>query len=117
MLPKHGEYIVITKSQKDCMLLYEYGIPAIAPCSENEFLTEVQYNRIKSRFKHVICNYDNDLPGIHSMCKLKKKYPELEFAFLPIHGGSKDISDFFKNNGKRKTQELIDKTKAYYEEK
>ena len=117
MLPKSGEYIVITKSQKDLMVLYEYGIPAIAPCSENEFLTEAQYKRIKLRFKHIICNYDNDIPGISSMCKLKKKYPELEFAYLPIHGGDKDISDYRARHGHKKTQELISKSKAYYEEK
>jgi len=36
------------------MLFYEFGIPAIAPCSENEFLSEAQYERIRKRFKHCI---------------------------------------------------------------
>ena len=54
-----SDYIVITKSLKDVMCLYEYGIPSIAPCSENEFLSEAQYNRIKNKFKHVILLYDN----------------------------------------------------------
>jgi DNA primase len=99
------------------MVLYEYGIPAIAPCSENEFLSEVQYKKIKSRFKHIIVNFDNDKAGISSMRKLKKQYPELDFAFLPIHGGDKDISDFRKAHGHRKTLELIEQTKAYYAKK
>ena len=37
--------------------------------------------------------------------------------FLPLKGPDKDISDYRKAHGLRKTQELIDKTKAYYEEK
>ena len=53
MLPKTGNVLVITKSLKDVMTLYEYGITAIAPCSENEFLTDVQYEKIKKRFKHI----------------------------------------------------------------
>lgn len=53
MLPKSGEFVIATKSLKDVCVLYEYGIPAIAPCSENEFLTDVQYEKIKKRFKHI----------------------------------------------------------------
>lgn len=37
MLPKSGEFVVVTKSLKDVMALYEFGIPAIAPNSENLF--------------------------------------------------------------------------------
>jgi len=37
--------------------------------------------------------------------------------FLPLKAGDKDISDYRKAHGHKKTQELIDKTKAYYEEK
>jgi len=68
MLPKEGgEYIVITKSLKDVMCLYEFGIPAIAPCSENLFLTESQYEKIKKKFKRILVLYDNDRPGMSAM--------------------------------------------------
>ena len=40
MIPKSGEFLVITKSMKDVMLCYELGIPAIAPNSENLFITD-----------------------------------------------------------------------------
>ena len=33
------------------MLLYEFGIPAVAPNSENQFVTESQLEKIKSKFK------------------------------------------------------------------
>ena len=66
MLPKTGDYVVVGKALKDVMTLYEYGIPAVAPCSENEFLSDVQYNKLKSRFKHILLLYDNDKPGLHA---------------------------------------------------
>ena len=68
MLPKEGgDYLVITKSLKDVMCLYEFGIPAIAPCSENLFLTENQYEKIKRKFKRIYVLYDNDKPGMSAM--------------------------------------------------
>ena len=117
MLPKNGEFLVCTKSLKDVMLLYEYGIPAIAPCSENEFLSDTQYERIKSRFKHILLLWDNDLPGISAANKIRKKHPDIEVMFLPIKGPDKDISDFRKAHGNKRTLELIEQTKAYYEKK
>lgn len=63
---KGGNYVVVTKSMKDVMVLYEYGIPAIAPCSENLFITDSQYERLKKKYKRVILLYDNDEPGLHA---------------------------------------------------
>lgn len=77
MLPKTGDYLVITKSLKDVMTLYNLGIPAIAPISENCFLSEAQYHRLKERFKHIILLYDNDRPGLRAMISIKKKFPEI----------------------------------------
>ena len=114
-LPKNGgDYIVITKSLKDVMLLYEFGIPAVAPNSENQFVTESQLEKIKSKFKTILVFYDNDLAGIQGMCRIKKIHPELKFAFIPKKYEAKDISDFYKKYGKQKTKELIDKAIEYY---
>ncbi|MEG0773577.1 toprim domain-containing protein [Clostridium sp.] len=77
MLPKTGEYLILTKSLKDVMTLYKFGIPAIAPISENCFLSEHQYNRLKERFKHIFLFYDNDRPGLRAMVSIKKKFPEV----------------------------------------
>ena len=114
-LPKNGgDYAVITKSLKDVMLLYEFGIPAVAPNSENQFVTESQLEKIKSKFKTILVFYDNDLAGIQGMCRIKKIHPELKFAFIPKKYEAKDISDFYKKYGKQKTKELIDKAIEYY---
>lgn len=77
MIPKSGEYIVITKSLKDVMTLYCLGVPAIAPISENCFLSEAQYNRLRERFKYIVLVYDNDRPGLKSMISIRKKFPNV----------------------------------------
>ena len=105
-LPKEGELLVITKSMKDVMCLYSLGITAIAPNSENLFLTDSQFSKLKNRFKRIIVFYDNDLPGIHNMNKIRKEY-NVECVWIPRHYGAKDISDFYKMYGCEKTKELI----------
>ena len=118
MLPKEGgEDLVITKSLKDVMVLYEYGVTAIAPCSENVFVTASQFQKLKSKFKNIYLNYDNDEPGIKAMCKIKKLFSGLRIVFLPRHSGDKDISDFRKAHGHKKTLELIEKVKNCYGKK
>lgn len=105
-LPKNGEFVVITKSMKDLMLYYKFGIPAIAPNSENVFLSENKLNDLVSRFNNIVVHFDNDQAGINAMRKLKKKYPFFTYTFIP-RGDSKDLSDYYKEHGEEKTLELI----------
>ena len=84
MLPKNGgDILCVTKSLKDTMLLYELGIPAIAPCSENLFLTDKQYNALKPNFNHCIVLFDNDRAGVSNLRLIKKKYPEITCTCIP----------------------------------
>ena len=110
-----NDYIVITKSLKDVMALYEFGIPAIAPCSENLFVTTSQYERLKARYKHIFLLYDNDLPGVQAMRKIHKQFPEVTCLMLHRED-AKDFSDYRKVFGYKKTLELINKAKEYYGE-
>ena len=106
-LKKDGDICVITKSMKDTMCLYSLGISAIAPNSENLFIADTILERLKSKFKYIIVLYDNDLPGIQNMRKIKKKHPELIYFYIPRHYNAKDISDFYKKYGKDKTLEFV----------
>lgn len=116
MLSKNGgDYIVITKSLKDVMALYEFGIPAIAPCSENLFVTKSQYERLKLHYKRIFVLYDNDLPGVHAMCKIHKQFPEVTCLMLHRED-AKDFSDYRKTFGYKKTLQLINQAKEYYGE-
>lgn len=107
-LPKTGNTLVITKSLKDCACLYEFGVNAIAPTSETLFVSPEILEELKSRFTNIVVFYDNDLPGIKGMLKIKKEHPELKYIFIPRRTNTKDISDFCKKYGKEKTKKLID---------
>lgn len=105
MLPKSGEFVVITKSLKDVMALYEFGIPAVAPNSENLFLTEAQYTKLQTKFNDVYILYDRDLPGVKSANKIRKKFKGLQVLLMPK---VKDFTDYVKKYGTYKTFNLID---------
>ena len=106
-LPKTGKICVITKSQKDTMTLYSLGIPACAPNSETVIPSDAIIEDLKKRFTYVIALWDNDYTGITFLNKFKRKHPELIYTWLPRDSGAKDISDFYKIYGKKRTQELI----------
>lgn len=106
-LPTSGKLVVITKSMKDVMCLYSCGISACAPNSENLFVSDTMLENLKSRFKYVVVFYDNDRPGLMNMARIRKEHPELVFTYIPKKYGSKDISDFYNDNGRIKTLNLI----------
>lgn len=105
-LPNEGKLLVITKSLKDVMCLYSLGIPAIAPNSETLFIPEALYVELKDRFKNIVVLYDNDLAGIANMRKIRDKY-KVKCLWIPRSYEAKDISDFHKKYGRKKTLELI----------
>lgn len=105
-LPKEGDLLVITKSMKDVMTLYSLGITAIAPNSENLFMTENQYNKLKTRFKKLVLFYDNDLAGISNMNRIRKQF-NIDCVWIPRKYKAKDISDFYLKYGREKTLELV----------
>ena len=106
-LPKKGKLLVITKSMKDSMCLYSCGITACAPNSENLFIPDKVLEDLKNRFKNIVVLYDNDRPGLYNMAKIRKEHPELTYVFIPKRYGSKDISDFYKDHGRKETLNLI----------
>ena len=110
MLPKNGgDLIIIQKSLKDVMLLYEFGIPSVAPNSENIFLSDEKLMKLKSKFKRIIVWYDNDAPGKAYLEKIKKEHPELDYFYIPEDFKEKDFSDFYKKYGKDEATKFLNK--------
>ena len=110
MLPKSGgDLIIIQKSLKDVMLLYEFGIPSVAPNSENHFLSDEQLMKLKSKVKRIIVWYDNDAPGKAYLEKIKKEHPELDYFYIPEDFKEKDFSDFYKKYGKDEATKFLNK--------
>ena len=105
-LPKTGELLVITKSMKDLMAMYEFGISAVSPNSETLFVDNKKLEEFKKRFKHILVIYDNDRPGLHNMWLIRKQYPELNYYYLPFYL-SKDFTDSIKLVGVENMKEYV----------
>lgn len=104
-LPSTGEVLVITKSYKDVMLLYQYGIAAVAPMSETMVLSEDTINTLRKRFTYVVALYDHDETGIRSL----KQYRDLGVLALWFpRSQPKDLTDFYKKYGEEDTNLLIE---------
>ena len=115
LLPKDGgDYLVITKSMKDLMLLHEFDIPAIAPCSENLFMSQKTYDKLKSKFKTIFLLYDLDSAGIRASKKIKSEFPDIRILLLPRTKRCKDCSDFVKKHGKKAFLKLVTELKEKF---
>lgn len=106
-LPKKGKLLVITKSMKDVMCLYSCGIISCAPNSENLFISDTVLEKLKTRFDNIVVFYDNDRPGLSNMARIRREHPELIYVSIPKHYSSKDISDFYRDHGRKETLSLI----------
>jgi hypothetical protein len=114
MMPKSGEFLVITKSMKDVMLCYELGIPAIAPNSENLFITEAQWDNIVIKFRKIFLLYDTDLAGVANSKRIKKKFPKIQVLLIPRKYKAKDLTDLYKKLGTERILNLVEEAKQYY---
>ena len=97
-LKKESSSLLITKSMKDVMLLYEFGINSIAPNSETVLVTKNQLQKISSLHKSIFVLFDNDLAGVKAANKYKKEY-DLPIIFIK-RKYAKDISDLYKSISK-----------------
>ena len=102
-LPEKGNMLIITKSLKDVMVLYELGISAISPNSEGALIPSHIINDLNERFKNIYILYDNDEAGINSSKVLSDTIGK-ERIFLDEE---KDISDYIKRFGPNQTKKMI----------
>ena len=116
-LKDSDDILIITKSQKDCMCFYEFGINAVAPSSESTFCNEKQIEEFKNRFKHIIVMYDQDKAGKHNMYKIRSKYPELDYFVIPSYLNAKDFSDLVKLYDIEKTKNMLNECLNYFRKK
>lgn len=97
-LPKTDNLLIITKSLKDVMCLYEMGISAISPASESTFIPNDVLDNLKKRFKHILICFDRDTAGIKYLRKISLK-TGLKPLLVHKKWKAKDISDAIKLNG------------------
>ena len=104
--------LIITKSLKDVMSLYSFGIPAIAPMSESVVLNTKQIANLREHYGAIFSLMDFDRTGIHNANQLRHRYG-IEAMFLTNgkfkskNYGSKDFSDYVRDNGTEKALLLL----------
>lgn len=104
-IPKSGENLIITKSLKDIMCLYELGFNSVAANNESSFIPEININKFKERFKNIYIYFDNDACGINHGKLFAEKY-DLKQILNP-EGFPKDISDLYHYRGKEEAINVL----------
>jgi len=118
-LPKTGKYLVITKSMKDVMVLYSFGISAIALASETMYPPEGLIDTLKTRFNYIYSFYDFDYAGIVMANHIKRTYNIRPLLLsngtrgAKTNYGAKDIAEYVNRFGKETTKALIRKIKNH----
>lgn len=118
-----ADFIIITKSMKDALVLRTYlvkgkHIQSFALGSEGSLLSEKGYNWLTEvmGYKYIFTLFDYDRQGLTCTIKHRRKYNTIPlFIKLPTWNSGlkydvKDISDYRKHYGKEKTQKLIEDT-------
>jgi hypothetical protein len=105
-LPDKGNILIITKSYKDVIVWSKLGYPAIAPHSENMFISPFDLYELESRFKHIYVNYDNDDTGVKKSIQYSSEH-NLKYFNLPIATNCKDPFQFVVCNGYNELNSLF----------
>ena len=113
-LPEFGNLLIITKSLKDVMCLYEMGFSAVSPSSETTFIPDDVLESLKERFKHIVILYDRDEAGVKNARQYSKRY-KLDAIFVHKKFKAKDISDAVRDNGFFAVKEWLTKTVERYD--
>ena len=114
-LPQEGgNLLIITKSLKDVMCLYEMGFNAIAASSETTFIPDDIIQSLRSKWKHIIILYDRDAAGMQNARKYSKQY-KMDAIFVHKKFKAKDVSDAVKGNSFFVIKEWLTKTVERYD--
>ena len=113
-LPEEGgNLLIITKSLKDVMCLYEMGFSAIAASSETTFIPEDILQSLRSKWNHVVILYDRDRTGMLKSRDYNRRY-KLDCIFVHKKFKAKDISDAVRDNGFFAVKDWLTKTVERY---
>jgi hypothetical protein len=108
-LPNTGELLIITKSLKDVMSIHDtLNIAAIGLQSESVMMKESVMEEYKSRFKRVVCLFDNDEAGRKLSVGFTERY-DVPHIFVPELPKVTDFSDLVKVVGQQEAVEILKK--------
>lgn len=114
-LPREGgNLLIITKSLKDVMCLYEMGYHAIAASSETTFIPDDILQSLRSKWKHIVILYDRDRTGMLNARQYSRQY-KFDAFFVHKKFKAKDISDAVRDNGFFVVKDWLTKTVERYD--
>jgi 5S rRNA maturation endonuclease (ribonuclease M5) len=106
-LPENGDLLIITKSLKDVMSIYDTtGIPSVGLQSESVMMKDSVMVEYKERFKKVICLFDNDTAGKKLATQFSEEFDVPHF-FMPEMENVTDYSDLVKEVGIKKAVDIL----------
>lgn len=106
-LPKKGKLLIITKSLKDVMSIYDtLHIPSVGLQSESVMMKDSVMNEYKARFEKVICLFDNDKAGKNLSVEFTERYSVPHF-FMPELKDVTDFSDLVKKVGSVEAKKIF----------
>lgn len=108
-----GKLLIVTKSLKDVMVLYEMGYDAVSPSSETTFIPDDILDSLKDKYEHVVILFDRDKTGVMKARDYSKKY-KLDAFFIHKKFKAKDLSDAVRDNGFITVKEWLTKTLEKY---
>ena len=112
-LPDKGEDLIITKSLKDVMSIYEItGLSAVSLQCENLLPKQQVYNELYNRFTDIYIFYDNDFDKEENWGKLFTAKFKENFEVFDIEIDDKyeckDFSDFVKKYSKEEAKKMLE---------
>lgn len=108
-----GNLLIITKSLKDVMCLYEMGFNAVAASSETTFIPDDILKSLRSKWKYIVILYDRDKTGMLKAREYSKQY-KFDAIFVHKKFKAKDISDAVRDNSFFAVKEWLTKTVERY---
>lgn len=108
VLPYKGNLLIVTKSLKDVIVLYNLGFTSVAPTSESSFLPNQYFLKQGERFSRIVIFFDTDATGLKKAKEFSEKFG-VEYKYIPLEYKAKDISDFIEKNGVDSAKELLHK--------
>jgi hypothetical protein len=111
-LPKIGDDLIITKSLKDVMAIYEViGVPAVALQCENVLPKWHVFDELRERFQVIYGFYDNDFDKEENWGRIFGEKLCTTYGLISIEiedsYKAKDFSDLIKSVGRDKAREII----------
>ena len=92
------ECIIISAGKKDALTLIANGFTAVSFRSENQHITEEQFQKLQNSCNQLFICYDNDKAGENAQKRIIEKYPEIIPLQLP--DDINDVADLFSMRGK-----------------